>query len=432
LQRQTVCWWGGLAGGALQIGTGGVRSAALEHLACGGAQPLDDPLVAAWFGCKQMWRKRDVPDAVLREQSRGAFVVCRARGRRKRVVHGRAHDRMDELERAPVAHNACRGQHVRGLDGNGVVLLCERCGVAKLGAATKHRQGARQVIGCRPQPSQARERRQHDRRGRDLLDPRDARIVRDDVVALKRPQQLMQQERVAARGHAAGVRELLRARPVKQLFDQQRDRGLSEDRWAQHGAHQLGLGDRRQRAAGTLADTRGVHNHDRKLRHARRKVGDKTDRRGVRPLRVIDGDQQRLLNRQVRRQPIQPMQDRARFLPGSVTYRHRRQDRGGQTRGTRQPAVPIPRRRRRQQHLKQLTHDSEGELALKLTTPRPQHTHPGRRPTARRIPSKRRLADPRLALDRHHGPHAIDSGADRPLKALKFALALQQPRGRQR
>jgi len=369
---------------------------------------------------------------VLRKELRCAFVACRAPRRRQLVVDRRAHDRVDELQRVPVAQDRHRGQGVRGLRGDLAVELGKRRGVAQLGALAEHRDGTRELVGGATHPPQTGGRRARDRLRRDLLDAACGRVLGDDAVGLEDPQQLLQQERVAARRDVTGTRKLLRARTGKLLFDEHHRRRLAEKARAQHGADKRGLRDRGQPLARTLTDTGGVDDQDRELADAAREIRQERDRRIVGPMGVVDRDQQRLLDRQICRQPVQAVQDRAGIRAGTARRRGGRQDRRCEARGIRQPALAIAPVRRRQRALEELAYDAVRELALELAAARSQHTHAGNVRRLTRMSQQRCLANPCLALDRNDRPLPVNGRGDGVLELLELARALEQRDGRPR
>ena len=191
----------------LEVGAGRIGGPAVEHLLGRGEQPLDDPPIAARLGREQVRRQRHVAGAGIGEQPRGAPVPRGALRGRDLLEDRRAHDRVDELQRAPVAEDRRRRQRVGGLRRDAGGELGQGGGLAQVRAPAEHGDGKGELAGGRAEPAQAGEGRPGDRLGRDLRHPHGAGFVGHDAVGRERAQQFAQEKRIAARRHMTGVRE---------------------------------------------------------------------------------------------------------------------------------------------------------------------------------------------------------------------------------
>jgi hypothetical protein len=70
----------------------------------------------------------------------------------------------------------------------------------------------------------------------------------------------------------------------------------------------VGIGEDGVRELPGLGRPHGEHGERRDAAEPRGQVGEKAERRRVRPLRVVDRQQQRAAGGEVRRQPVQPVQ----------------------------------------------------------------------------------------------------------------------------
>lgn len=139
-----------LALGSLEIRASGGGRLRL-HVARRGEQALHDPRVAAAIRGQQMRRERDVARTVSRKQSRGSLVARRPPAGRDLVVDRRAHDRVDELERAPAAQDRGGRQKVGRFGGASLVELGQRGGVAQLAARAEDGDGEGEIDRLRPE-----------------------------------------------------------------------------------------------------------------------------------------------------------------------------------------------------------------------------------------------------------------------------------------
>jgi hypothetical protein len=301
---------------------------------------------------------------------------------------------MRELRRPLVAQDARRGEPVGECLGLSRIEIGKRRSMSQLDACSEDRDGAREALGLRPQGSQARHDRSHDPRGSHRLGRRSLRgqqrrtAVGDDLVKV---------ERVPARGDMARPADLV-WHPWADGTPQQRRARLLAQRRERHRLR-LGRHVQEQLAASRLGSgrSRGQHEQQRQRRRATGEVSDPLQRRDIRPLRVVDGEQQPPIAGQRHAQPEQPVHHRAE-VDGGRGAPHRRVDgRACQcSRALQQPGLAAPVTHER---CEQLAHDTERQRALSLRPARSQHAHSlGRSPIADLV-QKPRLPDSRRPLD---------------------------------
>jgi hypothetical protein len=127
---------------------------------------------------------------------------------------------------------------------------------------------------------------------------------------------------------------------------------------------------------------------------------------------VVERQQQRALRRQVRRQPIEPMQHRALIATARRAAGPQRQRRCRQRRRAAKQPLALRGRRRSQRALKELAHHSEGKPVLELPAAPLEHTHPPPPREPHRVGEQRRLPNPRRTLDRHRRAMAANRRLD--------------------
>ena len=136
-------------------------------------------------------------------------------------------------------------------------------------------------------------------------------------------------------------------------------------------------------------------------------------------MQVVDREQQRLLGREVEREPVQAVQRRERggaLLVGRERLLEQRGGRGGRAR---EPAAGDD------PGLEQLAHDAVGELALELPGPRLQDLE--RRPrTLAQAGEQPGLADAGRPLDQHEAAAARGRVRDQRVELRELRVALEQ------
>src|SRR5205823_3223570 len=138
-------------------------------------------------------------------------------------------------------------------------------------------------------------------------------------------------------------------------------------------------------------------------------------RRAVGPVDVVDRDQRRPAERQVRGDPVQPVQrgegDAGRVVVVRVELTDLEQGRGARSRTVEQ-LLPFLRRGRGQERLEQLADDAVRELVLELAAAGRENREagPGRR--GPRLENEPRLADAGTALNGDEATVSAHGGVD--------------------
>ena len=150
-------------------------------------------------------------------------------------------------------------------------------------------------------------------------------------------------------------------------------------------------------------------------------MGQPAQRGLVRPMRVIDRDQQRPPVREIDRQPVQPVQQRKRNVVRRGADPFSQQQGSNRAREARQQHVALALVSGRQTPLEQLTHHPERETSLKLRATRAQHRVTQPRCASARLLQNCCLADTRPALDDDRA-----TLLQQPTHRRQLALAFEQ------
>ena len=211
----------------------------------------------------------------------------------------------------------------------------------------------------------------------------------------------------------------LRAEPFPR---QRRDRRLAERRRDEQPARILE--QRGERSALLARRPQRDHQRHRQLVEAPLEVGEEAQARLVRPLEVVDGEQQRPLGGQVGDEPVQPVQHGVARLGLLRAGRHRpgQPDGGRRERGRAVQQTGVARDRA----LEERAHDAEAEVALELAAARFEDGQAGRAGEARGLLEQPRLADPGRPLDREEPAAAAARRADERLQPVHLSLSLEQ------
>ncbi|CAA9489546.1 MAG: hypothetical protein AVDCRST_MAG13-1670 [uncultured Solirubrobacteraceae bacterium] len=186
-------------------------------------------------------------------------------------------------------------------------------------------------------------------------------------------------------------------------------------------------------AGAVLARPHGEHDGDREVLHARRKVRQEGRRGRVRPLDVVDRQQQRPdggAGRQVDRQPVQPPHDRVAVLGPRSRRVH---DAGGERRLPGEQPRPLVPRRGSDRTRQQPPGDRPRHALLALERPRGRHVDPGAAGEGGGQGQQPGLADPGRALDDDQAARAAAGPPQRVLQHPALPVALVELlRGRRR
>jgi hypothetical protein len=350
------------------------------------------------------------------------MVRCPSKRDRQTVEHRLAHERVTKRQARSVAEDIGADQFRRE-PRRGLRLDPSQSGrLPKRHAIPEHRHRPGQIPRAGIQAVQAR-----------AHDPRDARR-RDDRHLLRRrspvqgADQLPDEQRVAS---GAAVSKPHRGRIDRGL--QSRLEQPADRRWRQRlGLEQPRAGRRRERIKTAVragrTGSRGNDEQDRQIVQSPRQRGQPSKRGLVRPLRVVDRQQQRFLLREPGDDPVQPMvQDvpRSGLLVG-LRARRTEKDPRGVTLHTRERAPPPCRRGRSERRLQQLPHEPVGEPLLERLAAPPKPTQPGSPGNLEQGPKQRALADPRRTLDHDHPPRALPGRRHRVPQYAQLAIALHK------
>ena len=419
----------GLAQRPLKLGGGDLRRALGTGLASGGDEDGDGPRVAGGQRGRQMrredrWRRDPAP---LQQARRGP--VSRSPLDRGQAIGDSGPDEgMAELQRGRVGQHVCRNQRRRGrprvVDGH----PGERRRHLEVAAVAEDDDR----IGDRTRSGRQRAHQPRDTTGdalrADGLQPRvPAAASEAEPAAVSVSTSSTSSALPPVASTTAETNSRTGAEPSR-ASDERRHRPRTERpgrqrRPARFRDDRLDLGARLPRQCG--AGGRG--DPDRQPFEAAHEVGEEPEARRIGPLKVIDDQQQAILkHRQVRDQPVQPMQDGEAVTPTARrgADRRRRQRRHA----LEQRLAPLgvsPDDGR----LEQLPYDPEAVLALELTRLRAQDQPSGRLSPADRLGEQERLAGARGPFEHKDAPAAYER-VDR--RELGFALKQRLVHGRTR
>ena len=160
---------------------------------------------------------------------------------------------------------------------------------------------------------------------------------------------------------------------------------------------------------------------------ARAQVGEPARRRRVGPLHVVDGQQQRALQREVRGQPVQAVQHLGGVALGEDRIGAQvAEDRLGRGGRASEQARALLGARADERGLEQLAYDGEGEVTLELAGVGDERGHPERRGDPPGLVEQRRLPHPGRSFDEHDPAFARTGGAHARRHALQLGCSLQQ------
>jgi len=308
--------------------------------------------------------------ALVREPARRHRVQAGPLTRRQIGLDRRPHDRVDEAQRPALLQDPGGGQLV-GRAGGGTGIQAGQAGREPEVRLAQHGRRRRQLPSGRGQAAEPLHDRLRDRARRQCRHPGRRCRGRLDARLGDRPDELLDQERDAARHLMAGRRESrLHIGPQPQPH-QLGHRSLAQRHEHENLGRRVGGNRRNQRRAvrGPGGPRRG-NDRDRQFVQPPPQVVHKAQRGLVSPVHIVDAQQQRGAPRQVRAQPVQPVQDRERRVkqrPGrtllgsrDAEQRRRMPGRAGQQLG------PFRRRRRHQRGLEQLADQAVGEVPLEF------------------------------------------------------------------
>jgi hypothetical protein len=221
-----------------------------------------------------------------------------------------------------------------------------------------------------------------------------------------------------------GARELRRGLTPERIAHEPADRGNRERRRAQHARQrrapdrtdEIDLGDR-------LALAQRDREHDWHALKAAGEVRQPAQRRRVRPMRVIDRQQQRPLGGKVGREPVEAVQPRVQRRAAALLARP--EDRAGKPGRPGEQPLSLAPGRDHDRPVQQLPDNPEGKVTLELAA---DGSQPAQARLARRFArglEQLALADPRRPLDHQHAPGARARRVDQRGDLRQFGIALE-------
>ena len=364
-------------------------------------------------------------DGGLGEQARGSRVGRSAFLGQDVLVDGGAHDRVHEGGAAVAAEHVGRGQRVGRLRRRVGPDAGQRRRAVEVRVLTENRHRPRERHAVRAHAGQPREHRARDRRRPEREHLAGAGARRREVVGGQRGEQLDDEERVATARRRARRDELVVRRGAHPVADERADRRFAQRLRAQHAALRVG-----QHGVDQVAGRRGSHGQHHQRRRpseAGSEVGEEPQRRRVRPLGIVDREQQRATPCEVRRQPVQAVEDAEERVRAGRERRARERRREG--RRPREQLGSLRLARPRQRRLEQLADDPEREVVLELGRAGREDGEPA---VGRRAPGlceQARLAD--AGRPDHREQRAVTGrrALEERGRQCQFGIALQQPCG---
>ena len=159
-------------------------------------------------------------------------------------------------------------------------------------------------------------------------------------------------------------------------------------------------------------------------------VGEPAQRRLVGPVQIVDHEERRLAEGEVRGQPVEPVEHCVRRLPSTLCGGRRgwREERSAEFGRAREQLRSHIFSRRGQRSFEDLPHDSERELTLELAGTGSQHCTAGRARTFSRLPEQPGLANSGAALNHDETSIALTGCAEHRLECGDLGITLEQRR----
>jgi hypothetical protein len=297
------------------------------------------------------------------------------------------HQRVHERDRRPADQDVGALQLGRRAVDGVVVQSRQPAGQRQRHPVAEDRRRLGQARGRRAEPGKARADHRRDGRGRDGAQRRDLAGDRLDTTHRQRPAELVQQQRVAARGVVCRPAERRIGAGAELLPEDdgarlRAERARMEDHVGQPGEH--------RRMARPLGDG----HEERRVIGPSGGAGEQAPRGDVGPLRVVAREEHRTLLGEAQQGGGEPPQHR----PQVRVVGRRREDRSGGA--VQHDVTPVDG------DLEQLAHDAVGDAALVRCRRARQNQHARIPRAVGRLGDQPRLADPRRSLDRQRAPAA--------------------------
>ena len=252
---------------------------------------------------------RPVGRAQRRQQTRRPAVGLRALARRQRAQHRIAHERVLEAQRAPVLQDARPHELIGRARRRLRRHVRERGRHGERRLVAQHRDGARKRSLLAADARHRGVHRTGDDVGPDPPELRDARLGERHATVAQPDGEAPDEQRIAAGGVVTRRGERGSDRRPVAAGQRRRRRPNRQPGRREHGHRRRGA----QRAArrGRVRALRREHEHGGLLQPVRHEL-QKSHRRLVRPVHVIDRQQLRTLLRQPRDEPVEAMERRER------------------------------------------------------------------------------------------------------------------------
>ena len=326
-----------------------------------------------------------------------------------------------------------RGRQHFGCSGRlGLFEACESRRLENV-ALLEDRQRPREPVRMLGQPTEPEANRATDRSCPNPLDVTRGLCGRSDTSFAQRIHKHADQEGRPAACAQTGVDEDRIRNPSEPRLDKPGDGCAGQRRKTDHIGGWIACHRRKQLGIGAHLPRVGRHDERRvQLIEAREQEGQVTQGRGVCPVRVVDDHAKRTHSGQVRAQPVETVEDRERGIDarrGRDTRRRcpwqPKESRGHAGSGLQQVGA-LELRRFGQRRLEQLAYHSEGEIALQLGPPCPQHAHSAVCRSGPRRRKQRRLANASRPFDHHERAPSRASLGQRRLDARQLLAPFEE------
>ena len=310
---------------------------------------------------------------------------------------------MDELQRPAGLEHPCGRQQLGCLGCPELVEARESPRLEKV-ALLEHSQRPSEPPGMLGKSTKPEANRPADRSCADSFDVAGGLRGRTDTSFAQRLHEHVQEERRPSRRPQAGIDEDGIRRPTQPRFQELLNGRSCQRRDTDNLGRGIGRQRRKQLGVGLCLAARD-DKRDVQFLEAREEESQVTQGRGVCPVHVVDDQAEGTLGGQIRAQPVEPVQDRERSINarrGLIVSRGcagKPEQAGRHAGGGLQQIGPLELRCLGQRRLEKLPHDTEGEIALQLRPPRPQHAHAAVCRLGPRRSEQRSLADPGRPLD---------------------------------
>ena len=400
----------GLGQGALVIAHGRGGRSAGQGTFGGGLQRVDHPLLAPGLAHEQVGSDLLGHGLLGSQQRRRAGVQASALGGGQLGVDGRPDDRVDEGERLARPQDLGRRERIGGLARHPRFDLRQLRRAPQRSAVAQHRRRPGERGRAELESGESQQHGARDGLGAELAHPHGAGRVGRRALDLQRGQELLHEQRVAAgdvgarRGEPRG--HVVEERGAHEPVDRRAGERLQDDPFG--GLVPGELGQEVRVHPGVARATRD-HRGDRQLGEPLGEIQEEAQRRGVRPMHVVDRQQERPVVRDVGGQPVEAVQQREDVILAPATGRRLGaiEQRGRESRGTVEEPLALGPVGRRQHGLEQLERDAEGEVPFQLAARGRQGPHTAALGESARGGEELGFPQPCVALDDEEAAPAL-------------------------